>query len=119
MRKGIRILLGAALIATVASRADAAQIGSGPLRVADLESYTCAVVNIGTKPVDVDVVVTIDGGGGGATKKCAGLVPNDVCIAENDAGSSGYRFCTATASSKKSVRGTFCDVGTGLCVPVQ
>lgn len=119
MRKGIRILMGAALLAAVASRAEAASIGSGPLRVDDLETYTCAVVNIGTKPIDVEVEVTINGGGNGATKKCAGLAPDGVCVAENDAGSAGYRFCTATASSKKSVRGTFCDVSTGLCIPVQ
>lgn len=119
MKKGIRLFLGAALLAATASTADAAGIAAGPLRVADLESYTCAVVNIGTKPVDVEVVVTINGGGGGATKKCAGLAPNGVCLAENDAGSSGYRFCTATATSKKSVRGTFCDVSTGICIPLQ
>ena len=119
MKKGIRLFLGAALLAATASSAHAAAIASGPLRVADLESYTCAVVNIGTKPVDVEVVVTINGGGGGATKKCPGLAPYGVCLAENDAGSSGYRFCTATATSKKSVRGTFCDTSTDVCTPLQ
>lgn len=119
MNKGIRLFLGAALLAATATNAHAASIASGPLRVADLQTYNCSVVNVGTKPVDVEVVVTIDGGGGGATKKCAGLLPSDVCIAENDAGSFGYRFCTATATSKKSVRGTFCDVNTGICTPLQ
>jgi hypothetical protein len=119
MNEGIRLALAAALLAATASSAQAAAIASGPLRVADLQTYSCSVVNVGTKPVDVDVAVTIDGGGNGATKKCAGLVPNDVCIAENDAGSFGYRFCTATVSSRKSVRGTFCDVTTGTCTPVQ
>ena len=119
MEKGIRLFLGAALLAATASTAHAAAIAAGPLRVADLESYSCSVVNIGTKPVDVEVVVTINGGGNGATKKCPGLAPNGVCIAENDAGSSGYRFCTATATSKKSVRGTLCDVSTGICIPLQ
>lgn len=119
MKKGIRLLIGAALLAATASSAQAAAIASGPLRVADLENYSCAVVNVGAKPVDVEVVVTIDGGGGGATKTCAALAPNDVCIADNDAGSSGYRFCTAIVGSKRSVRGTFCDLSTKLCVPVQ
>lgn len=119
MKKGIRLFLGAALLAATATSANAASLASGPLRVADLQTYGCSVVNVGTKPVDVEVVVTIDGGGSGATKTCAGLVPNDICIAENDAGSFGYRFCTATVTSKKSVRGTFCDVTTGICTPLQ
>lgn len=119
MRKGIRLIVGAALLVATASSAQAAAIASGPLRIADLQTYSCSVVNVGTKPVDVAIVVTIDGGGGGATKTCAALAPNDVCIAENDAGSFGYRFCTATASSRKSVRGTFCDVTTGICTPLQ
>ena len=119
MNKGTRLALAVAVLAVAASPAAAASIGSGPLRVKDLETYSCSVVNIGTKPVDVAIEVRINGGGNGTTKNCAALAPNAVCVAENDAGSFGYRFCTATVSSKKTLRGSFCDVDTGECTPVQ
>jgi hypothetical protein len=119
MNKATRLALAVALLAISVSPAAAASIGSGPLRVKDLETYGCSVVNVSAKPVDVQVVVSINGGGSGVSKSCPALAPNAVCVAENDAGSFGYRFCTATVSSKKAVRGSFCDVTSGVCVPVQ
>lgn len=119
MKKATRLAMMVALLAVAASPAAAASIGSGPLRVKDLDNYHCSVVNVSAKPVDVRVAVSINGGGYGADKTCAALAPNAVCVAENDAGSIGYRFCTATVGNKKAVRGTFCDVTSGLCVPVQ
>jgi hypothetical protein len=114
-----RLFTGVALLAATAAPAHAASLGTGPLRVADLQSYRCAVVNIGTRPTDVEVVVTIGGGGGGADKSCAALAPNGVCVAENDAGFAADRFCTVAAGSRRSVRSAFCNVSTGICVPVQ
>ena len=64
------------------------------------------------------MVVTIDGGGG-ANTSCAGLAPSDVCVAGNDAAFAADRFCTVSAGNGRSVRGTFCNVTAGICLPVQ
>ena len=120
LRGGIRALVVAAGVLVVGvGGAQAATLASGPLRVADQNSYSCTAVNVGGGDIAVAVKVTIDGGGGGATKSCAPLSPTGVCAAENDAGSTAYRFCTITTSNKKGTRGTFCNTSTGICVPVQ
>jgi hypothetical protein len=104
-----------------AGTAHAATLASGPLRVAEQNAYSCSAGNVGTREVDVEVTVTIDGGatGNGVSTTCAGLAPNAVCVAANDAASTKYRFCTVKTSNRKAVRGTFCNTTTAVCVPVQ
>lgn len=120
-RVGARLLGLMAGLFALAGSAQAATVGSGPLRIADLNAYACAVANVSSKPVAVEVNVIIDGGaaGSGATNVCPALAPNAVCTAANDAGSTNYRTCVVTTGSKRALRGTFCNVTTGICVPVQ
>jgi hypothetical protein len=120
-RNGVRVraMVAAAGLLLVGSAARATMLASGALWVADSDGYSCTAVNASDKSVAVEVKVTIDGGGGGATQSCSPLGPTSVCAAVNDAGSAHYRFCTIATSNKKATRGTFCNTTTGLCVPVQ
>jgi hypothetical protein len=113
------LVLATAILGAASGRAEATTIGSGPIRIVDNNNYACSVVNYGTKPIAVEVNVTIAGGGYGAETSCPTLGPNEVCTATNDAGSASYRFCTVTTSNKRSTRGSFCNNTTGICVPVQ
>lgn len=113
------VLVVAGLLAFGGGQALAGTLSSGPLRVLVGASYSCAAVNVGSKDVSVEVKVTINNGGSGVTTTCATLNPESVCAAENDAGGTNYRFCTITTKSKRSIRGTFCNTTTGICIPVQ
>ena len=101
----------------------AAYVGSGPVLVGSGASYDCSVVNLsGADLPSVKVDITIAGAttGSGSTITCAPLAPNARCTASNDAGFAEFRFCTATVSgNRKAVRGTFCDMSSGQCAPLQ
>lgn len=121
MTHWMKSLSAAVFLASAVAAQAGSIIASGPLRVADGEDYSCAVVNAGpTDLSSVAVVVTIEGGGGGATKTCTPLGTLAACTAANTAGSTYQRFCSVTVAGRKSaVRGTFCNTTTGQCVPVQ
>ena len=76
-------------------------------------------VNVHTGAVAAEIGVTIAGGGYGAAADFPSLSPAGVCAAENQAGSSNYRYCTIRTTNRKAVRGTFCNDTTGVCIPVQ
>jgi len=113
------VLVAAAILAVGSSAAEAATLASGPLRIQDLQWFTCMAVNVHTGDVAAKVDVTIAGGGYGASASCPSLSPAGVCAADNQAGSANYRYCTITTTNRKAVRGTFCNNTTGVCIPVQ
>jgi hypothetical protein len=120
--KGMRFRAMVVTVVVFASgAAQAATISSAPLRIADSNNYSCAAVNVSTKDVAVEVNVSITGGaiGSGASEACSPLSPTSVCVAENQAGSANFRYCTITTSNKRAIRGTFCNTSTGICVPVE
>lgn len=113
------ILTTAAVLAATSGVAQAALLASPPLPINSNQNYGCAVANIGTRAIDVEVEVVIDGGGYGSKVTCQALAPSAVCVANNDAGFFDQRYCTVKTTSKKTVRGNFCNNATGACVPVQ
>jgi len=109
----------AATLAAGSSAAEAATLAPGPLRIQDLQWFTCLAVNAHTGDVAAKVDVMVAGGGCGAGASCPSLSPAGVCAADNQAGSANYRHCTITTTNRKAVRGTFCTNTTRVCIPVQ
>lgn len=83
------------------------------------QNYSCSAVNVGMRDVVVEVSVTIVGSaiGSGAVETCSPLAPVEACTAIDQAGGTNYRYCTITTSSKRTVRGTFCNDMTGHASP--
>jgi hypothetical protein len=113
------LLVASAVLAVGPGAARAATLASGPLRIGDLQNYSCSAVNAGTRDVTVEVIVTIEDGGFGTSEACSPLSPTSVCSADNEAAFAKYRYCTIKTTSKRDTRGTFCNTTTGVCIPVQ
>jgi hypothetical protein len=121
----VRILLSAALaILASASLSHAGTVlGSGPLKMAANDNYACTAVNVGSASlaqVTVDVTIVGSNVGSGATETCSALAANGACEATNQAGGATYRFCTVSVvGSRKNVRASFCNLTSGVCLPIQ
>jgi hypothetical protein len=120
VQKSFRVAaVAAAALVLGNGAAQAATLSSGPLRLAELESFTCSAVNASGREVVANVKVTIANGGFGAEKNCSPLADKAVCTADNQAGFTAYRYCTITTSDKRGTRGSFCNASTKVCIPVQ
>jgi hypothetical protein len=113
------LVVAGALVASTA--AHAALLTSGPLRMSPADDYYCGAVNLGSKPIAVDISVTISGSvpGSGALESCPSLATDVVCEAVNEAGGSSFRSCKVTTTSKKATKATFCNTTKNICIPVE
>ena len=107
-------------LATGTASAGAALV-SPPIRASGSNTISCAVVNIGTKPLEnvTMEIFTSEGLSSGIVNTCTLLQPGLACSALGAAGLDDYRYCKVTGGSKKSLRASLCNEATGACVPLQ